>query len=292
MDKVKKKLYPRYFAIPAIGIFGVFFLIPLLASFVLAFTDWNIKRVLTPEFNGLDNFKFLLANQNFLLAFKNTIIFAVMTTVFIIVIGFMLAIALDSKVFGKKIIRTIFYLPAVISLVVVGIIFSSLLGMDGIVNTVLRNIGLGSLATDWLGNPRTALGTTIVAQIWKWSGFTMAIFLAGLQGIGKEYYEAAKIDGANFLQTIHFITVPLLAPAFTIAITMNAIGGLKVFEQVYVMTNGGPGFASQVLGTFIYRSFSEGTLGRSTAMGLLQFITVGIFSVILNSYLRRRELEV
>jgi len=291
MNKVEKKLYPKYFVLPSILVFGIFFMIPLLASFILAFTSWNIKDVLNPKFNGIDNFTTLLQNQYFLLAFKNTIIFAVVTTFFIILIGLFLALMLDSKVLGKSVIRTVFYLPAVISLVVVGIMFSSLLRMDGLVNSFLEVIGLGSLAKDWLGNPKTALGTTIVAQIWKWSGFTMAIFLAGLQGIGKEYYEAAKIDGANARQMLSHITLPLLAPAFTVAITMNAIGGLKVFEQVYVMTNGGPGFSSQVLGTYIYKSFGEGLLGRSTAMGLLQFITVGLFSVVLNWLLRKREAQ-
>lgn len=119
----------------------------------------------------------------------------------------------------------------------------------------------------------------------------MAIFLAGLQGISKDYYEAARIDGATKLQQFKNITFPLLAPAFTVVVTMNTIGGFKVFEQVYVMTGGGPGNATQVLGTYIYREFSKGTLGRSTAMGLILFIMISVIAVILNKFLRKREVE-
>lgn len=119
----------------------------------------------------------------------------------------------------------------------------------------------------------------------------MAIFLAGLQGIPTDYYEAARIDGANGWQRFKNITFPLLAPAFTVVVTMNTIGGFKVFEQVYVMTSGGPGNATQVLGTYIYRAFSKGLLGRSTAMGLMQFIMIAVIALILNYFLRRREVE-
>ncbi len=119
----------------------------------------------------------------------------------------------------------------------------------------------------------------------------MAIFIAGMQGIPRDYYEAATIDGAGFWQRLWSVTLPLLTPAFTIVITMNVIGSLKVFEQVYVMTGGGPGYATQVLGTYIYSAFSKGLLGRSTAMGLMLFIVVSVVSLIINGILRKREVE-
>lgn len=292
MDNHRKKFYPNYFTYPAIFIFVLFFAIPVIAGFVLSFTDWNINRIFHPKFNGLKNFVFLFQDEYFKLAFINTCKFAVVTTICIIMLGLVLALMLNSFVYGKSIFRTLFYLPAVLSLIVVGIIFTSVFKMDGgVLNQLLNRIGLGAMAKDWLGNPSTALICIMFVQIWKWSGFAMAIFLAGLQGIPKDYYEAAKIDGANSLQRFKNITFPLLAPAFTVVVTMNTIGGFKVFEQVYVMTGGGPGNATQVLSTYVYREFSKGTLGRSTAMGLVLFCLISIIAVIVNQTLTKREVE-
>ena len=291
MDKITKKLYPNYFTYPALIIFGVFFAAPVIAAFALSFTDWNINRLFTPKFNGIKNFTYLLQDEYFLLAITNTIKFAVITCASITVIGLGLALFLDQKMYGKTFFRTLFYLPAVLSLIVVGIMFSSVLRSDGLLNEILGFLGLHSLQNDWLGNPKTALNCVIFVQIWKWSGFAMAIFLAGLQGIPKDFYEAAKIDGASKYKSFRNITLPLLAPAFTVVITMNTIGGFKVFEQVYVMTGGGPGFSSQVLGTYIYQAFSKGLLGRSTAMGLMLFIFITAVSLIFNGILKKREVE-
>lgn len=292
MDKHARKFYPNYFTFPAIIIFIIFFAVPIAAGFGLSFTDWNINRIFTPKFNGLKNFVYLFGDEYFKLALANTFKFAIITTISIIVIGLVLALILNGAVAGKSFFRTLFYLPAVLSLIVVGIMFTSILKMDGgVLNQILNALGLSSLASDWLGNPKTALNSVIFVQVWKWGGFAMAIFLAGLQGISKDYYEAARIDGATKLQQFKNITFPLLAPAFTVVVTMNTIGGFKVFEQVYVMTGGGPGNATQVLGTYIYREFSKGTLGRSTAMGLILFIMISVIAVILNKFLRKREVE-
>ena len=286
-----KKFYPAYFTFPALIIFFIFFAIPVLISFVMSFTNWNINKLFQPKFNGISNFTFLIQDERFVLAISNTLKFAVITTVSIVIVGLLLALALNRALYAKAFFRTAFYLPAVLSLIVVGIMFTSILEVDGVFNQVLAALGLSSLQNDWLGNPGTALNCTIFVQIWKWSGFAMAIFLAGLQGIPRDYYEATTIDGANPWQQFRAITFPLLAPAFTVVVTMNTIGGFKVFEQVYVMTGGGPGYASQVLGTYIYQTFSKGMLGRSTAMGLLLFVFTTIIAVALNKFLRSREVE-
>lgn len=292
MDKRMKKFYPNYFTFPAIIIFTIFFALPVIAGFILSFTNWNINRVFEPKFNGIRNFTYLFQDDYFKLALINTCKFAVITTIFIIILGLLLALMLNSFVFGKSFFRTLFYLPAVLSLIVVGIIFTSVLKMEGgVLNQILTALGLETFTRDWLGNPKTALNCVMFVQIWKWSGFAMAIFLAGLQGIPKDYYEAAEIDGASKLQQFRKITFPLLAPAFTVVVTMNTIGGFKVFEQVYVMTGGGPGNATQVLSTYVYREFSKGTLGRSTAMGFILFLMISVIAVIINKILTRREVE-
>lgn len=292
MDKKAKKFYPNYFTYPAMILFFVFFAVPVGASFILSFTDWNMNRIFNPKFNGIDNFIYLFCDEYFLLALKNTFLFAVITTIAIIIIGLILALILNNAMYGKSFFRMIFYLPAVLSLIVVGIMFTSILKMDqGVLNQILGAIGLEHLQNDWLGNPKTALACVMFVQVWKWSGFAMALFLAGLQGISKDYYEAATIDGANKWNKFKSITFPLLAPAFTVVVTMNTIGGFKVFEQVYVMTGGGPGYSSQVLGTYIYREFSKGSLGRSTAMGLILFSMIAVISLFINKGLRSREVE-
>lgn len=289
----QKKFYPNYFTFPAIIVFVIFYCFPILASFVMSFTNWNIKRISSPKFTGLKNFSRLISDDYFLLALKNTVLFAVVTTVGIVVIGLLLALLLNSAVVkGKAFFRTTFYLPAVLSLIVVGIMFRAVYKWDGgILNQILSAVGLSGLTHDWLGDSSTAMWGIIVVQIWKWSGFAMAIYLAGLQAIPKDYYEAAEIDGATVFQKLRNITLPLLAPAFTVVITQNTIGGFKVFEQVYVMTNGGPGNATQVLNTYIYKEFSKGTLGRSSAASLILFAVIAVISVFLNRALTRREVE-
>ena len=288
----KKKFYPAYFTFIAAGIFGIFYILPVAASFILGFTDWNITRMFQPKFIGFENFTFLFKDEYFLLSLTNTFKFAIITTVAIVCLGLLLALLLNGAVAGRKIFRTIFYMPAVLSLIVVGIAFTAIFKMDGgVLNQILEFLGLESLTRDWLGNSDTAMNCIIFVQIWKWAGYAMAIFLAGLQGIPKDYYEAARIDGAGAFRRFKDITFPLLAPAFTVVVTMNTIGGFKVFEQVYVMTSGGPGNATQVLGTYIYRAFSKGLLGRSTAMGLMQFLMIAVIALLLNRVLRRREVE-
>lgn len=287
-----KKFYPNYFTFPAVVLFIVFYCVPIIAGFFMSFTDWHIKRLLAPKFVGFKNFARLFGDEHFILALKNTVLFAVLTTIGIVIFGLLLALLLNSAVKGKAFFRTVFYLPAVLSLIVIGIMFKAVFKMDGgVLNNILMALGLQNLINDWLGNPKTAMMCIVFVQIWKWSGFAMAIYLAGLQGISTDYYEAAMLDGATTLQKFRNITLPLLMPAFTVVITMNTIGGFKVFEQVYVMTNGGPGFSTQVLSTYIYSEFSKGSLGRSSAMSLLLFLMISIIAVVLNTALRKREVE-
>lgn len=288
----KKKFYPNYFTYPAVILFIIFYCIPILAGFILSFTNWHIKRLYTPEFIGIKNFIKLFKDPYFILALKNTVLFAVLTTIGIVILGLLLALILNSAVKAKAFFRTIFYLPAVLSLIVIGIMFKAVFKMDGgILNQILTSLGLAALTNDWLGDPDTAMYCVIFVQIWKWSGFAMAIYLAGLQGISEDFYEAATMDGASAWQKFKAITVPLLAPAFTVVITMNTIGGFKVFEQVYVMTSGGPGYATQVLNTYIYNEFSKGSLGRSSAMSLVLFALISVIAVIVNKFLKNREVQ-
>lgn len=288
-QKRLKAMYPDYFAIPGLVIYTLFYTVPIVAAFILGFTDWDIMRLQKPEFNGLDNFRYLFTDEKFFLSLKNTFIFAFSTMSLKVVIGLLLALVLVRQFPLCNLLRTLFFMPAVLSMVVIGVLFQSVFKTTGFLNTFLDTLGLHRLTADWIGDPKTALATTIVAEVWKWAGFTMAIFIAGLQNISQEYYESASIDGAGAWQQFRNITVPLLAPAITVNVVMSTIGGLKVFEQVFVMTGGGPGFASQVLGTYIFTSFSQGRLGRSTAIGLVLFLIVYTISATINKILRKKE---
>ncbi len=292
MDTMKKKLYPTYLTFPAVFIFGIFFALPIISGFIMSFTDWNTTRLLNPKFNGFENFTHLFADEYFLLALKNTLKFGIITTFFIVILSLGLSLLLNNMVFFKNFYRTVFYLPAVLSLIVVGIMFTSILKFDqGILNKILIYLGLSNFTKDWLADPKSAFNFIIIMQVWKWTGFSMAIFLAGLQGISREYMEAAKIDGAGAFSRFKNITFPLLAPAFTVVVTMNTIGGFKVFEQVYVLTGGGPGNSTQVLSTYIYKEFSKGLLGRSSAMGLILFVLVSFVGIFINKSLKKREVH-
>jgi raffinose/stachyose/melibiose transport system permease protein len=291
LAKKRVTLYPAYLALPSLLIFGVFFVIPVVASFVMSFTDWNLSRFTTPKINGLNNFIYLIHDEYFILSLKNTLIFAAAVVILKTGFGFIGALLLTRKFPLRNIIRTIFVLPSVLSMVIIGILFISLFRLDGMINTILKGIGLHFFVTDWIGNRNTALYVAILADVWRWSGFCMAVFVAGMQGIPADYYEAAKIDGAGWFQSLSKITIPLLVPAFSVNITFNLIGGLRVFEQVFVVTKGGPGYASQVLSTYLFTMFGSGLLGRSTAMGLVLFIMVLVISQTVQYAIKKAEVD-
>ncbi len=289
VSKRSEALYPNYLILPALLIFVVFFVVPELLAFVLSFTDWNINRFSSPKFTGIENFIFLFKDEYFVLSLKNTLVYALASATMKVFFGFILAIAVNRTFKTGNFAKTIFYAPAVLSMIVVGIIFSALFRYDGLFNQLLEKIGLGFWVKDWIGEANTALWITILADVWRWAGFNMTVFLAGLKGIPNDYYEAARVDGASKAKTMFHITIPLLLPAFIINVTYNTIGGLKVFEQVFIITAGGPGYASQVLSTYIYQAFSAGLLGRSTAMGLVLFVLVTFFTLSLNKLMGRTK---
>lgn len=290
--KTKKSLvnYPIWLTMPAVIIYTVFFIIPIGAAFILAFTDWNISRMYTPEFTGLKNFMELMQDEVFIRSILNTLLFAGATTVLKVVIGLALALALTQKVWGNNVFRTLFYMPCTLSTVVVGLLFTSILSKDGLFNNILAVFGFES-AIDWLGKYPTAMLWIVLMEVWMWAGFCMFIFIAGLQAIPKDYYECANIEGASKWKTFKKVTLPLLMPSFTVVITLNITGGLKVFDMVYILTNGGPGFDTQVLNTYTYRAFGIGLLGEASASAIILSIIVVTITFIMNKMMKDREVE-
>lgn len=268
----QKKIYPSYFILLPLVLYVVFFMIPSFMGLALSTTDWNAVNDQI-HFVGLQHFIDIFTNKRYLLVIVNTLKFAIATTIFKNVIGLGMALALNKEFKTRNLLRTIFFFPVMLSPLIIGLVFKSIYNPDyGVVNEFLRAIGLGGLANDWLGNINTALVAVIIVEIWRLVGQNMVIYIAGLQAISEDYLEAADIDGASSWQKLRYVILPQLLPSITINLVLNLIAGLKVFDLVFVLTNGGPARKTEVLNTVIYKEYSSGRYGFSTAMGLVMFI--------------------
>ncbi len=285
-------MYPFYFSLGAIVLYSLFMVIPGLMGFYLSFTDWN-RYSSEINFIGFQNFALIFSKQNYWHSVSNTIIFTIVTIVLKTVIALLLALLLTrglKRFFNFH--RVIIYLPAIIPMIVVGIVFRSVLHpTTGVLNEFLRGLGLDFIAQHWLTNPDIALYSVIFVDTWKGVGFIMVILIAGLQVIPAEYYEAAQIDGANHWDELWKITLPLLMPTLTVTTVLNLLYGLKVFDIVWVLTNGGPGFATETVYTVVFKEFSKGRYGISTALSTLLFAIMSVCGYWLIKMMHTKELE-
>jgi raffinose/stachyose/melibiose transport system permease protein len=273
--RVRNKLnYPLYFILPALVLYLIFSIIPSLSGIFYSFTNWS-SYTTKINFIGLENFKTIFsASENYLLFIKNTFIFTIITIFAKTVIGLALALLLTE---GTKRLayfyRMMIYVPVILPAIAVGLIFKSILNPStGLLNTSLRFAGLGALAQKWLTNPHIALYSVIGVDTWQGVGYIMVILIAGLQSIPREYYEVADVDGAGFWAKLIWVTLPMMMPTITIVTVLNLLYGLKVFDIVYVLTNGGPGYATDVIYTAVFQAFSQGQWGLGTAFSSLLFV--------------------
>jgi raffinose/stachyose/melibiose transport system permease protein len=266
------------FALPALAVYFIFLVYPALQSLWFSLTDWDGLSA-TYNFVGADNYLSMWKDPVVIQAVINNIIWTVVTIVIPVAIGLILAVLLNGKVRAKPVIRLIFYTPAVLPLVAVASIWGWLYNPQyGAINTALRAIGLDGLAQPWLGQDSTALAAVMVPAIWLRVGFPMLLYLAALQGISADMYEAATVDGATRWQQFWHITMPSLRPTHYIVIALSLIDSFKVFDLVYAMTYGGPGTATQVMGTWMYFNvFQYYQAGYGTAIAVV--ITVVAIAV-------------
>lgn len=273
------KVYPFYFILGTLILYTVFFVIPAVMGLGYAFTDWN-RYSSNVNYVGLENFRALFSSRdNYIDYAGNTFVFTLTTIILKTVLGLSFALLLHNGIKHlRSLYRLIIFLPAVLPMVVVGIIFHSVLNpRRGLLNEFLRAVGLSELTQQWLTDPDVALFSIIGVDTWKGAGYIMVILLAGLQTIPDEYYEAAQIDGAGALARLRHLTIPLLMPALIVSTVLNILYGLRIFDVVYVLTNGGPGYSTEVLYTAIFKEFSKGRYGIGTTMSsLLFFVMVGI----------------
>ena len=270
--------YPQLFTWPALVLYTAFFILPSLGGIVYSFTDWSSYSD-DVNFVGLKNFqKLFSSDENYFTYFWNTFVFTAVTIVLKTVFGLSLALLLDKGVKSLvNVYRALIYVPVVLPMLVVGLIFRSILHPShGLLNVTLRAVGLDVLALHWLTDPHLALFSVMVIDTWKGVGYIMVILLAGLQTIPKEYYEAAEVDGAGPWLRFWFITLPMLMPAIMVVTVLNMLYGLRVFDIVYATTNGGPGYASEVVQTGIFKTFSQGQYGLGTALSSILFVILAV----------------
>ena len=277
-----------WFVLPAAAIYLFVIVVPSVQGGASSFTNWSFSNS-PPTFIGFENYVKIFQGDAGAAALR-TLYIAFVTVVGQNVLGLGLALLLHGRVFGRNVLRTIIFAPMVVSALVVGYLFKYIFGPPGtgVVNAVLEAVGLHQV--DFLGNPTTALWIIIITVIWQFTGSTMVIYLAGLQGVPPELDEAAAVDGAGYWKRFWYITRPLLAPAITINLMLGLIGGLKLFDQIFSITNGGPGNQTQTISTLIYLIFSQfAEYGRAAALAVLLALAVGILAFIQFSVLRRQE---
>ncbi|GKX27601.1 sugar ABC transporter permease [Vallitalea longa] len=277
-----KKIYRQGFTIPALAFYTILFIIPVILGFYYSLTNWNAIKLSgeVSKFIGFSNFKKIFTTPELSGIILRTIYFGLITTVFKNIIGFALALLVNKGLKTRHVLRSIYFLPSMLSPLIIGLIFGSLFMTNGFVNQLLISLGLDNIAVPWLTTKSTALGTTMFVEIWRQTGFNMVIYLAGLQLIDAVYYEAASIDGATAWQQLIYITLPRMMPSFAINLLLNLSQGLKAFDIIFVLTGGGPAGSTELINTIVYKEFGKKLYGMSTAYGVIVFFITAIFGLI------------
>lgn len=289
----RKKLYPWYFTSGALVIFFLLCFLPGIIGILYSFTDWNnfSSEINFVEFkNYIEVFK---GRPEYRMYIWNTISFTVVTTLLKTIVGLALALLLTQKIIKfKNLHRMIIFSPQVMSYLVVGLVFKSILHpTTGFLNNFLNTIGLEAFTRNWLTDLNIVFKTVMAVDTWKGMGYIMVVIIAGLMSIAPEYYEAASIDGATFWQKFKNITLPLLKPIIVNVTVLNVTYGLRVFDMIYSLTNGGPGNATGVINTAVYKEFSKGNYAMGTTLSsILFFILLLLLYFILKS-MENKEVE-
>jgi raffinose/stachyose/melibiose transport system permease protein len=279
--------YPTWFYLPAAIVFSVLFTLPTLASLFFSLTRWTLFEA---QFIGLDNFVQFFKEPFLVQGLINTLIYGVVTSGAKVVIGMMLALLLTSDIIGRGYLRAVIFFPVLVSTVGVGIAFVAMMHpTQGLINETLATFGIKGPA--WLTDPRFALYSVALVDVWKGVGLATVIYMAGVVSIPRDYFEASRIDGASSWQNFWAITLPLLHPATVTVIILSLIGGLRSFDLIWAMTKGGPGFTSDVIASVIYKQYQAGFYGLSTAGNVVLFALVALIIVPLSRFLNRNEVD-
>ena len=281
-----QRTYPKWFYLPAAFVFGVFFIIPTALSFYFSLTRWTL---ISSTFIGLDNFAVFLSDPQLMAGLSHTIVYALLTCLAKVIISLPLAMLLTSRLRLKGLFRSIVFFPTLVSIIAIGITFAALMQPStGLINTTLRSFGLAG--PDWLGNPDLALYSVALVDIWQGLGIATVIFIAGIMSIPSQYFDAVRLEGGAWAEFRHVI-IPLTRNATFTVILLSFIGGLRRFDLIWSMTHGGPGFASDVLTSVIFKEYGAGFYGLSTAGNVILFILVTLMVYPMMWFFNRREIE-
>jgi multiple sugar transport system permease protein len=277
--KLRNNLVAYSFLLPNLLGFLIFTFVPIVCSFLLSFMQWDSSNPIV--FVGLDNFKMLFKDETFKISLLNTIYYAVGTVPLTMAASLGLAFVLNKKLRGTNFFRALFFFPHVASLVAIAVVWNMLLHPTmGPVNQVLMKLGIEN-PPGWTSSIHWAMPAIILVSVWKSMGYYMVLYLAGLQGIPGELYEAADVDGANGWEKFRYITLPMLTPTTFFVSIMLTISCFKVFDMISIMTNGGPGRATNVLVYHIYnKAFLEYEFGYSSAVSMVLFAIVLIITLV------------
>ncbi|MBP8989902.1 MAG: sugar ABC transporter permease [Clostridia bacterium] len=282
---MSKEKYSLWFLAPSMIIFLILFIIPTCASFYFSLTVWNFNSV---KFVGLDNFRMFFSEEYLNIGIKNTFIYAVLTSGLKVVLAFLIAVFLTSPIRTKNIIRSMVFFPNLVSSMAIGITFFALMHpTKGLINKALGIFGIPPV--DWLGNIKLALYSVILTDVWKGLSIATVIYIAGIQSIDRTYYEAASIDGASSFHKMIHVTLPLSRPARNSVIILSFIGGIRSFDLIWAMTKGGPGFATDVLASIVYKQYAAGFSGLSTAGNVIMLVMIALLAFPLQKFLYKRE---
>lgn len=294
MRKMKKKNetgslghYFILFVLPALVIYLLFSILPFFYTFIYSFTDYSDIHIKGLNFVGLKNYVTVFNTSLMKVAIKNSLIYAMILTGFQVILGLPIAAVLNKKLKSKNILRAVFFFPAVFSSLIIGYLWNFIMSSSdyGLINNLLHRFGLETF--NFFTADR-ALFSVIFTQIWQWTGWAMVIFLANLQGISPELYEAASIDGAGERQQFFKITMPLMCPSVKIIVVTGLIGGMKAFDAIYSMTSGGPGNATEtVMTVMMKKGISDGFYAVGSAFGVCFFVIVLIISGFTNKIMSK-----
>lgn len=286
----QKRMYPTYFALGALILYAALYVVPGIIGIGCSFTDWSAYSDQL-HFVWLDNFKRIFSpEENYIKYLGNTLLFTFVTTIAKNILGLLLAVLLTKRVRLLNFHRAVMYIPAALSALIAGMIFKSILNpQQGLLNSFLALFGIKG--PQWLTDPDIAFWSVMGVDIWKGTGYIMTIFIAGIMSVSPVYYEAASIDGATPWQQFRSITLPMLMPTITVTTVLNVIYGLKVFDTVYALTNGGPGYATEVLYTSVYKEFGNGRYAVGTALSSVMFVFMVFIGYFLIRLMTKNEVE-
>jgi raffinose/stachyose/melibiose transport system permease protein len=279
------------FLLPALLLYFVFVIVPVIQAAHFSLYRWNGLEPLT-DFIGIKNYQVALANDSFRTAIANNLLIVVLSLGLQIPFSLGLAVLLNRRFPGRAVFRLLFFLPYVLSEAITGIVFRLMLQPGSLVDSALTSAGLGGWVQDWLGDDTLVMFTLFVIISWKYFGFHMIILLAGLQGIPHEIEEAALIDGAGRRQVFRYVTLPLLGPTLRVSVFLSMIGALQLFDMVWVMTGGGPLFASNTMAISMFKSgFKNTQMGFGSAEAVILFMFGLIVALAYQRFVLRRDTE-